>query len=532
MAKNKAAAHHNESASQPIQPSAANKQSLIVYGLLILLFIYYYATSKNSTGFYQHDEIGHLMQILDFWKNPMAYLLDMWARGGYKLLYAIPGLAGETGVVITNILFAVGSSWLAYDIAKRYNLRYAWLAVIFTGLQPFIINLSFRCYSEVPTMFMTTLMVSLYIRKKFGWAALVASFLFTMRQEMAVIALILGVIYLFQKRWIPFLLLAWAPLVLNVLGWIHSGDPLFVLHMMTQGGLQDTYQRNGFFYLWLMLPEINGIVVFYFFLISSIAFFTLKNKVQALKVYHAVIVVFAVYFLMHCAFTSKSFGFGRSGGLGRFLLVVLPLLGVIATGAVHYLTSEASKKTKAVVAVVALAVLLLFFAYNEEILPLVFNGYTALADVTQNIQFLVFALAVALLLVWLGKNQQMIVIALAVITGLYAVVRVQPIELNAEDAIMSETGLWTQMNAAQTTNLYSNHNMFNYFFMKEGGDHSKIRGYDSATVVNAKPGDVFIFENHYAVKTINPELFQKGNFKVIREVGYDGVGFRAFVLQK
>src|SRR5688572_22913396 len=82
-----------------------------------LLFVYYFVVSRISTGYYQHDEVGHLMQILGFWRSPLVYLTDPWSRGGYKLLYAIPTLFGYYAIVTTNILFAVGAAWISYRIA-------------------------------------------------------------------------------------------------------------------------------------------------------------------------------------------------------------------------------------------------------------------------------------------------------------------------------------------------------------------------------------------------------------------------------
>jgi hypothetical protein len=140
-----------------------------------LLFVYYFVFSLVSNGYYQHDELGHLTQILGFWRSPLLYLTDPWSRGGYKLLYAIPALLGYYAVVTTNILFTVGAAWNSYRIARAYQLKYAWLAILLTGLQPFVINLSFRCYAEVPAMFFVTLLVYLYLQKRWIWVAVIQS---------------------------------------------------------------------------------------------------------------------------------------------------------------------------------------------------------------------------------------------------------------------------------------------------------------------------------------------------------------------
>jgi len=368
--------------------------------LCVLLFVYYFFFSLTRKGYYQHDEIGHLTQILGFWRSPLLYLTDTWSRGGYKVLYAIPSLFGYYAVITTNILFTVGAAWNSYRIARAYELKYAWLAILLTGLQPFVINLSFRCYSEIPAMFFVTVLVYLYQKKSWVWVAVVASYLFTIREELAVFALLLGGYFVVQKRWVPLLCLGIAPVILNILGFCLYGDPLYVWNMMVQGGLKDTYQRSGFFYFWLMLPEISGIVVILPFITGYLAMlYWGKEKWAALKKYHAVFIVFTVYFLMHSAFTAESFGFGRSGGVARFMLVILPMVSVIALIGINFLVANENKWYKLIICSIAFLLLLVLWWRLDKAAPLVFYGYATLNFKLYNIAALVTTFIMAITLI-------------------------------------------------------------------------------------------------------------------------------------
>lgn len=532
--KKETAPSHQPATSVPAQPLLGGSPDYLVHArvLTLVFFVFFWIYSRYSDGFYQQDEVGHYLQIIDFWSNPLLYLLDMWARGGYKLIYALPGLLGKQGVILTNIFFSASSCYLAYLIARYYRLKYPLLAIVFTGMQPFVLNLSFRCYSEIPSMFFMTLLVFLFLKDKYKTAALVSSFLFTIRQELAVFALILGIFFLIKRQWLPFILLAVAPLLLNILGWVKYNDALYVWNMMTKGGLQDSYARNGFFYLWLMLPEIMGMIIFYFMLLPIIGFLLKSGKWIMLKKYAVLLLAFGIYFLMHCAFTSKSFGFGRSGGLGRFLMVILPLGAVIALGGVNYLLSQAKRSHKLITIVLSLTLIAVFFSYQEEILPAVFYGYVALADISKNMNALVLAALCCFVLVFFQRAGTYISIAITGILMIYCFSVIKPIELIAEDSLMSDASEWILSNNPDAKRIYSDHIMFDYFYRDGGGPKKALTGYDSTTLSASGEGELFVFENHYAIKKVNPDRFNNGQFQVLKEFSDNSSNVKAFIIRK
>jgi hypothetical protein len=498
-----------------------------------LLFVYYFVVSRISTGYYQHDEVGHLMQILGFWRSPLVYLTDPWSRGGYKLLYAIPTLFGYYAIVTTNILFAVGAAWISYRIARAYELKYAWLAILLTGLQPFVINLAFRCYAEVPAMFFVTLLVYLYLKKRWVWVAVVASYLFTIRAELVVFALLLGGYFVIQKKWIPFLWLGIAPLILNILGFFLNGDPLYVWHIMVQGGVKDTYMRMGFFYFWLMLPEISGMVVIFPFITGYLSIlYRAKEKWVALKKYHAVIIVFTVYFLMHCAFTAESFGFGRSGGVGRFMLVILPMVSVIALIGINFLVADENKWYRLVLCSIAFLLLLLLWWRMDKVAPLVYYGYATLNFKMYNIAALATTFIIATTLIFEAEGRALMAGFLALIVSVYTLRSVKPVPIIGEDKNLVTAVSWLYQSKIRTHQVFANHPVAIYEYGKQIHDLWQVNGYDSNTVAHAQPGDVFVLEEHYTDEGIGKQLLSSNDFKVLKKVDSNDTKLPAWVVQR
>ena len=72
---------------------------LLIPCLTVIYFIY----SFYSTGFYQDDEVGHFMNMRDFWSNPFV-IMSNWGKPGWKIFLVLPSLVGYKGVLFFNSL--------------------------------------------------------------------------------------------------------------------------------------------------------------------------------------------------------------------------------------------------------------------------------------------------------------------------------------------------------------------------------------------------------------------------------------------
>jgi hypothetical protein len=512
--------------------SSRFRKHLIALACCLAIAVYYFAQSDPfDAGFYQQDEVGHFLQIIHFWKDPLTILTDMWARGGFKILYAVPGLAGWTGVVATNIFFAVGSAFLAYLLALKYKMPNAWMVIPFTALQPLMATLGFRCYPELPATFFITLLLYVYQNKRYVSAALIASFLFTIRQELAVVAVLLGVIFVFKKQWIPLLCLLAAPLVMTVLGIIKHHDPLYVVHMMVEGGLKEEYRRNGFFYLWVMLPDVTGIVIFYLLVVSAFAFVIYRHKKQVLIKYHMPLLVTVVYFLMHCIFTSTMFGFGRSGGATRFLLPILPVVALFALGGLNYLLYAPLRRTRLIVATVALLPAMLMIIFIDYFRQFSFFGFNALSFTEINSQLLAITFLLTLACIIWPLTGRKIVYAIPAIALLYCLKCVVPIPLSNEDLVAEAAADWLYNANANMDRLYSNHTMFTYYYGLKKGSYDAL-SYDSTIFSKVRDNDVIVYDTHYGTKIVNHQMFNQNRdrYHIIKQFNGELL-FKIFLIQ-
>jgi hypothetical protein len=382
-------------------------------------------------------------------------------------------------------------------------------------------------------MFFVSLLVYLYQQKRWVWVAVVASYLFTVREELAIFALFLGVYFVVQKKWIPFLCLGIAPIILNILGFFVFGDPLYVWHMMVQGGLKDTYVRMGFFYFWLMLPDISGMVVIFLFITGYLAIlYPGRENWSRLKKYHAVFIVFTVYILMHCAFTAQSFGFGRSGGVGRFMLVILPMVSVIALIGINFLVANENKWYKLVLCCIAFLVLLLLCWRMDKIAPLVYYGYTTIECKTYNIAALIATLIIATALIFTTRRQTFFAALLGLTVSLYALSCVKPVPMIGEDKNLVTAVSWFCQSGIHPHQVYANHAVACYEYGKRMHDPWKTKSYDLNTVVHAQPSDVFVVEEHYTDERVCHLLLSSGDFKILIKVDANDTDMPVWLVER
>ena len=289
-------------AASPLAPKSLF-QSLEIpeYGYWIgiaVLTAWYYYFSTVSTGFYQHDEISHYLGMKKFFDEPTSSL-SVWAKPGYKILYAIPALLGLKFVFLVNCLVIATTAYICTLIAKELKMGNRLLAMLFFAAQPIILQVSFRCYSEVLVTLLIALLALFYYRKQFIAAALIMSYIFIVRFEMGLIAVIMAGIFLANRRWIPFLLLGTFPLLLNIVGWMVYGDPIWLINDVLLKGTKYQILQMGFFHYWRIFTPVIGALTTGFLLVSLFAFSSMDEFKEFYRKYHMLLILFLVSFFSY-----------------------------------------------------------------------------------------------------------------------------------------------------------------------------------------------------------------------------------------
>ena len=407
----------------------------------------------------------------------------------------MPGLFGFTGVVLAHCLVAALTVVMTYKLGRAMKMKNASLAALFLAAQPLYLQLSFRSYSEITAALFIVLSLYFYYRERWLWAALASSYVFSIRQEFALVSIGLGVIFLMRKQLIPFLALAWTPLLLAVIGWLATGNVMWLLDDMQRIGLGVDVPHKPFWHYFETYVYMVGPVVLPLLVLGYWKTFLPPDRAKEQISEHGFLFfTFTVMFAWAVFSAWDVPNFGANPGHWRYLLSIAPLTAVYAAmGANAMFESRRPGLVYGILGAFTL-VALLFLARDT-------NGFI-LIDEPRYDHIAVF---VGLLAVYAAYASLRLLNA-RVVTGLLLVTLVgftvyaeKPRTLDAEAETVKQAAEWylEQPEEFRQRPLYCNHVLFRYFADIDINDHNRDRGLRLAELAEAPAGAVIVWESHY-----------------------------------
>jgi hypothetical protein len=196
--------------------------SLVVFGLVFWLA----ALSPGLEG--GMDSYNHYLIARFSWLHPSELLLDQWGKPLYNILASPFAQFGVKGLVVFNILLLIGSAWMAWLAARKLQFHHAWLAFVCTLASPLFFDNVISGLTEPLNAFLLIFIFYLFVGNRYTLGAIVTGFLPFARSEGYVIMFAIGIYLLVQKEYRTFFLLAVGSVVMNFVGWMVEGDPIWI----------------------------------------------------------------------------------------------------------------------------------------------------------------------------------------------------------------------------------------------------------------------------------------------------------------
>lgn len=499
-----------------------------------VLAVIYYLSSKYSPGFYQDDEIGHFINMKEFWNDPFI-ILGNWPKPGYKVFMVVPSLFGYQTVLFFNALIASVTVYVTYLLIKSYDLPYAFFGALMLAVQPLFFDLSFRSYAEIFTALLLVLMILLYKKEFYSLAALVCGYVFTVRQEAALIGIALAVMLFMRKKYIPILLIGVFPLLFNFAGYLKSGNILYVISEMSTLGAMDFGGANrGFFHYFKVYIFIIGPVCLTFFLMGYFGFLSDTSKIkQYLEKYSLPFIVFTITFLVQAMLMVK----GTNPGTWRYLLHISPMAAFFASVGLYNLAEEKFRKTAYIITGVLLFFTLVFLSRES-------NGLD-LTDVSDYGKLGVVAIAGALIAVLSGADKKAYLnklsLMLLFLSAVYLFLSFKPREYSPENNAVRQMGAYLAGSEFDTKKIFVTTQTSSPIFLF--GDFSSERKknfihLNTKNLAGAQKGDLIVWDSHYGYRPeyendVKLEQLQKDpNLKLLSQFPSSDRRYQAFVFEK
>ncbi|MCB0401909.1 MAG: DUF2029 domain-containing protein [Flavobacteriales bacterium] len=500
MSKKKPQKHQEpkkeEPVVQPLEEQGKGLSNKLLLGLTFLLAVVYFIFSSFSDGFYMHDEVSNFINAQNIWYDGFLDIVGANMKGGYRILYAIPSLGGFTFMKFFNSLTAAFTVYFSYKILEKIGSRHKLLIFFVLGLQPLWFMLSFRNYTELTVAFLLTLSVLQFVNKKYIWAALLISYVAFIRSEYHLISGLLFLVLLFRKEWIAALLTGTFTALQNLLGYIETGDILYLPHAMSSFSerIKDAWPKQGFDHYFLMATVIFGALAVTLF-IAYIGIVVIKKK----RPNWYLLVPALLIFLLNCAINSQSMDFGPgNGGNLRYLITISPLVGMIGVLAVDEISGFVKKYLLLVFLIPLMMAVGIYQTYEHN-----FIKFTEVEDWKP----LIFTIltAVVLLLPLKAKHYTYLISALAIMVSVstISVRKIQPEELTVKKAAkwytkqLKQGQLFTEDNR-----IVCGHSLF-FFYLEKNKNQFKKRPENllmKEVTDTLSKGDLVIWESHYGYR--------------------------------
>ncbi|GAB2969535.1 hypothetical protein GCM10027048_45500 [Hymenobacter coalescens] len=349
------------SAPAPLDTTARRLAlALTLAGLLLSVLTALLTANTYDLG----DSINHYLFSHYAFEHPDNFF-DSWAKPLFVLLTAGPSQAGFIGIKLFNCAVAALAAWQAFRLAAGLQLRWPWLAVLFTYCAPDYFRIQFSGLTEPLFSLLLVSGAALTVRGRATTAAVLLSFLPFVRSEGFLILAVWAVYLALTRQWrvLPWLALGY--IVYSLAGAVVYHDLGWVFHRNAYETISH-YGSGQWGHFVQQLPGILGWVLLGLFWLGMLAgglnWLTAADAArpaglrwaECLLVYGSVV----VYLGAHTVFWAL--GLFASFGMTRVMDAVVPLMAVIALQGLWLLVHRVPEHRQATVAYV-LGLLVLVF---------------------------------------------------------------------------------------------------------------------------------------------------------------------------
>jgi len=313
------------------------KQDHIVIVLLTVLLAGFIALVASSTGSHGgEDSFMHYLFARYVPQHP-ENLLNHWAKPLLTLVLSPFAQFGYTGAKIYNSIAGVLTAWFTYKTAQRLGLQSAMASVILLLFAPLFFLCINSALTEVTFALVLSAGIYLIVSNRYLGAAIILSFLPFARTEGFIILPIIGLFYLWQKKYTSFFFLGLGLLLYSIIGYFHYNDLFWVFTKNPYAGKNGVYGSGHFWHFADGYRDIIGNPQKWLFTIGLLSFLLALNKTVRTGIAHAhanfkywllIVACALAYFFAHS--TVWYFGIQGSAGLTRVMAGILPLLVLVS----------------------------------------------------------------------------------------------------------------------------------------------------------------------------------------------------------
>jgi hypothetical protein len=434
-------------------------------------------------------------------------------------------------VLFFNSLITAITAYYTIQLSKRLNYKNSIIAGIFFAFQPLVLQLSFRSYAEIFTGLLLVLTLYFYFRKNYILSALMCGLSFTARQESALLGLILTIYFIIEKKYIPIIFLGVFPILLNLLGYIHTGDPVWAWTEMKNLSEFNLGIERSFFHYFEVYIYIIGPLVLAFFILGLLKLFKItKGDKEFLKNEMLIYLFFFLVFIFQCYLVIK----GTNPGSWRYVLQVSPFASIIALRGFNDVLDLS--KNKYILPSLVFFILIVFLFLSREATGLLITDQ---AEYSKLIFLLLLTGGIFVFINWSKTVMfKQFVIFVFLITAGYTFLTEKPKQEGTENISVNKIAEWYKQNSNSSSEVLYNHSLILFYANIYGRDKDKFKILNMKSLEEAPKGSIIIWDSHYSYRpeykndTKLESLQDKAKYKLLNQVSSTDGRFTSFIFEK
>jgi hypothetical protein len=281
-----------------------------------------------------YDSVMHYLISRWAFKHPVNFI-DHWGKPLFTLFSAPVSQFGFVGIKIFNSIVASVTAYLTFKVAKKLNLRFSWLAIIFIFFAPLYFILIFSGLTE--HFFALLVIAGLYLLliNKICLSAVIISFLPFARSEGLIILGVYLLFFLFKRNYKIIVFLFTGHIVYGIIGWLtYYHDFLWIFNKIPYAKLSSVYGSGDFFHYFREMKRVVGYPIYTLifmgigYLIITAFIKKVRERVFFMEEVFLIFGAFGAFFMAHTLFWYL--GIFNSMGLVRVLIDIMPLMILVA----------------------------------------------------------------------------------------------------------------------------------------------------------------------------------------------------------
>jgi len=284
------------------------------------------------------DSLSHYNISRYSWRHTHLFF-NSWGKPFFTLVSSPFSQLGYIGIQFYNILACLVTSYCAGMILGQSHKKWAWLAIVLTGMQTVMLNVAVTGLTEPTFAMVLSLGIGLIVTNRNISGAIILSFLPYCRTEGFYILAIIFIWLLFTNKWKYILFLAFGTLVYSLAAkllignnnWLigEYGAPLESYNPYGHGKwdhfIGNLYRTNGIINVVLIIP---GLI---FWTLKLTKRFKFSNLLNSFSICLSIILLF---YTIHTI--SWATGTHGSAGMIRVMASVAPMFGVCTSFGIIY----------------------------------------------------------------------------------------------------------------------------------------------------------------------------------------------------